>query len=461
MNGRYVLLTIAASRNANALPRATSPLRARDQEIRLASVDSSSRITWNTGVFFARLNENSTEFEKDLTLDQEYLTANGTPFCTPAVPCPNGIVYYQPYARVIDRQLAGFGEIDVKLLESVKATVGVRVARVKYTGQSEGGGRDGPGDPLFGNASGSETPVTPKAVLSWQPNRQNLMYASAAKGYRVGGTNVDYGQTAACAPDLRALGIVPGPDGALHSPTQYKSDSLWSYEIGSKNTLFDGLLQFNASLFTVDWRDIQQSVYLPFCGNQFTANLGRINSHGGDLSITFRPVKPLTIDLTAAYTDAKYTSTACLPGLSVTGVGCASNGAVIGKSIVSKGNRLLGAPWTLLGAGEYLFELTEERHVYLRADYQYTTAQTALLPTQDINNAINDPTNPSLPRTSNLSVRTGLRFNGIDFSLFANNLTDAHPVLFQSRDVAAPFDNLYFQRTQRPRTIGATVTYRY
>lgn len=431
------------------------------QEIRLASADSSSRVTWNTGVFFARLNENSTEFEKDVTLDSEYLAANGTPFCTPAVPCPNGIVYYQPYARVIDRQLAGFGEIDVKLLETVKATVGVRVARVRYTGQSEGGGRDGPGAPLFGNASGSETPVTPKAVLSWQPNRRNLLYASAAKGYRVGGTDVDYGQTAACAPDLLALGIVPGPDGVLHSPTQYKSDTLWSYEIGSKNTFLGGLLQFNASLFTVDWRDIQQSVYLPFCGNQFTANLGRVKSHGGDVSITFRPMKPLTFDLTAAYTDAKYTGTACLPGLSDTGAGCASNGAVIGKPIVSKGDRLLGAPWTLLGAGEYQFPLAGERHAYLRVDYQYTTAQTALLPAQDVNNAINDPTNPSLPRTSNLAVRAGLRFNGIDLSLFANNLTDAHPILFQSRDVAAPFDTLYFQRTQRPRTIGATVTYRY
>ncbi len=431
------------------------------QELRLASVDSNSHLSWNTGIFFARLNENSTEYEKDLTLDSEYLAATGTPFCTPDVPCPNGIVYYQPYARVIDRQLAGFGEISIQLLASLKATLGVRVARVQYTGQSEGGGRDGPGAPLFGNASGSETPVTPKAVLSWQPDRNNLLYASAAKGYRVGGTNVDYGQTSACGPDLVALGIVAGADGLLHSPTQYKSDSLWSYEIGSKNTLFGGLLQFNTSLFTIDWSNIQQSVYLPFCGNQFTANLGRVLSHGGDLSITFRPMPPLTIDLTAAYTDAKYTASACLPGLSYINGGCGSNGIVIGKPIVSNNNRLLGAPWTLLGAGEYVFALPADRKGYLRVDYQYTTAQTGLLPAQDANNAINDSSNPGLPRTTNLSMRAGMRFSGLDLSLFANNLTDTHPVLFQSRDVSAMFDTLYFQRTQKPRTIGVTATYRY
>lgn len=431
------------------------------QEFRLSSLDPSSRLTWNSGIFFARLNENSTEYEKDLTLDAEYQAATGSPFCTATAPCPGGIVYYQPYARVIDRQVAGFGEISVKLLESLQATVGVRVARVSYTGQSEGGGPDGPGAPIFGDASGSESPVTPKAVLAWHPDRANLFYASAAKGFRVGGTNVDYGQTVACGPDLLALGIVPGPDGALHSPTQYKSDSLWSYEVGGKNTFLNGLLQINSSLYTIDWRNIQQSVYLPFCGNQFTANLGRVRSHGGDISITLRPVSPLTIDVSAAYSDAKYTATACLPGLTFTGGGCANSGGLVGSPIVSENDRLLGAPWTFVGAGEYVFSLPDSRKTYVRVDYVYTTAQRALLPQQNSRNAINDPTNPGLPGTKSLSLRAGVRFSGVDLSFYGSNLTNSFPILFQSRDVPATYDTLYFQRSQRPRTLGITATYRY
>ena len=36
---------------------------------------------------------------------------------------------------------------------------------------------------------------------------------------------------------------------------------------------------------------------------------------------------------------------------------------------------------------------------YVRADYQFTTAQTALLPSQDEHNAIYDSTIPGLPIT--------------------------------------------------------------
>jgi len=41
-------------------------------------------------------------------------------------------------------------------------------------------------------------------------------------------------------------------------------------------------------------------------------------------------------------------------------------------------------------------------------------------------------------------------------------LTDSHPLLFRSRDIADDsVDQLYFGRGVRPRTIGATATYRF
>ena len=98
---------------------------------------------------------------------------------------------------------------------------------------------------------------------------------------------------------------------------------------------------------------------------------------------------------------------------------------------------------------------------YLRADFQYMTAQTAILPGQDSRNGLTDVTIPGLPLNKNLNLRAGVRFSGIDVSLFANNLTDAHPQLFTSRDIAAPADPQYFARGVRPRTLGITATYRY
>ena len=69
---------------------------------------------------------------------------------------------------------------------------------------------------------------------------------------------------------------------------------------------------------------------------------------------------------------------------------------------------------------------------------------------------------PGLPNTNNLNLRGGFRFNGFDVSVFVNNLTNAHPLMYKSRDIAYDVtDTLYFERGVRPRTIGVTATYRY
>jgi hypothetical protein len=83
------------------------------------------------------------------------------------------------------------------------------------------------------------------------------------------------------------------------------------------------------------------------------------------------------------------------------------------------------------------------------------------MPGQNSANALYDTTIPGLPQTTNLSLRLGMRFSGFDLSIFGNNLTNEHPVLFSSRDINGPSDNLYYERGVRPRTFGITGTYRY
>lgn len=442
------------------------------QEVRLASTDAAARFSWNTGVFFSHLNENVAENIFDPTLDAEFTAlTGGFPLCGSAGllgrPCPNGLLLLNPVNRTVDRQFAVFGEVGVKLTETLKATLGLRVAKLDVTGtnlNTDGALALDPG--VESRSSQSEKPVTPKAVLSWQPTRDNLFYASASKGYRVGGVNGEVSPI--CAGDLAAVGIPAGADGVHHVPPQYSSDSLWSYEIGAKNTLLEHRLQVNASLFLIDWTKIQQNVYLPDCGNQYVANLGQVQSRGGDLDIQYRPLDSLNLGLSIAYVDAKFTRTACANGLSYNGTACVgtSAGALSAAPIVTEGDRLVGAPWTVLVSSEFSHPVWRGQTGYLRLDYQLTTAQTDLLAFQDNRNALFDNTVPGLPQTKNLSLRAGLRWKGIDLSLFGQNLTNEHPLLFASRDIppitatSAP-DNLYFGRTMRPRTVGVTATYRY
>jgi outer membrane receptor protein involved in Fe transport len=407
------------------------------QELRLAS-GSGACLTWNTGLFFSHLDENIPENIHDRTLQQQILDYSGYDLCDP-LQCPNGRIFHGPENRVVDKQIALFGEVTYKITDTLSATAGVRIAKADFYGTTLQGG------PFLGtpdtttSASSSEKPVTPKAVIAWQPDTDNLFYASASKGYRVGGVNTGVGTI--CGNDLETLGLSNVPD-------TYASDNLWSYEVGGKNTFLDHRLQINSSVFWIDWRDIQQNVYLPSCGEQFTANLGHVVSRGGDVDIQFKPVSSVFLQLTAAYTDAKFTRDS-RAGDSTT-------------PIVSTGDRLPGAPWNFTLAAEKRFGGWSGYNPYIRADFQYTTAQTALLAGSDSRNALNDTTIPGLPLTKDLQLRGGLRWNGYDISLFAQNVLDQHPMLFESRDIANDAtDKLYFGRGVRPRTYGLTATYRY
>lgn len=456
------------------------------QEIRVASKDAAATVTWNGGVFFAHTNENIPENIYDPTLNAETAAYVGEPpggpftACPAATPCPGGLISLGPLDRIVEKQIALFGELSWKIVDTVKATVGLRVSKIDIDGASAVSGAFSvlPLYPLTVlTASSSEKPVTPKFALAYQPDRDDMYYISAEKGYRSGGVNAPV--SFSCDGNLETVGLPIGADGHPHVPESYSSDSLWSYEIGAKNTVLDHRLQINSSLFIVNWKNIQQNVYLPSCGEQFAANLGQVQSRGGDIDVTYKPVNALTLNVTAAYTDAKYTRASCAGTLEFTGAGLGCNGATAPSTgvapIVSQGDRLVGAPWTVLLSGEYAspLEALGGRTGYLRVDYQETSQQTALLPGQNFHNALFDDTIPGLPETKNLQLRAGLRFSGFDVSLFANNVLNDHPLLYSSRDIAANCasgapcgptgntDNLYFGRGVRPRTVGITATYRY
>jgi outer membrane receptor protein involved in Fe transport len=425
------------------------------EEIRLASTDTDARIVWNAGVFFSHLEENVPESIYDNHLNAEIITYTGgvDALCSMALPCPGGLIFNGPVDKVVDRQIALFGEANFKITETFKATVGLRVSKLDYSGSVR---ETGPflGTTIVTQSSDTDKPVTPKAVLTWQPDHDAMVYVSASKGFRPGGPNVGVGDI--CSGNLKSLGLsqVPG---------EFSSDSLWSYELGSKDTFLEHTLQVNASLFYIDWNNIQQNVYLPACGEQFTANLGKARSEGGDIDVLYKPLEALTLDLAAAYTDARLTKTSCAGALTYVGAGvCSGAGGLTAAPIASNGDALLGAPWTFTSSAEYHFPQWQGRTPYFRLDYQHSTAQKSLLQGQDPHNALYDTTIPGLPIVNDLSGRAGLRFNGIDVSAYANNLTNSLPLMFESRDIAyTPTDTLYFGRSVRPRTIGLTATYRY
>jgi hypothetical protein len=73
------------------------------------------------------------------------------------------------------------------------------------------------------------TNTAPRYTAKYTYAAEQMLYASAAKGFRIGGTNSYLPPI--CNSSLAALGLTNGQS--------FQSDSLWSYEVGSKNS-FDG-----------------------------------------------------------------------------------------------------------------------------------------------------------------------------------------------------------------------------
>src|SRR5262249_23570456 len=121
----------------------------------------------------------------------------------------------------------------------------------------------------------------------WKLSRDLMVYARASSGFRPGSIN---------AP----LQVSQG------APIQADPDFTKNYEVGLKASLLDQRLDVDASLYRIDWEDIQLSLATPQ-GLGYNANGGRAKSEGVDLSAAFRPTGSFTVSGWVSYNNAVIT----------------------------------------------------------------------------------------------------------------------------------------------------------
>ncbi|MFO1465478.1 MAG: TonB-dependent receptor [Steroidobacteraceae bacterium] len=401
------------------------------QEIRLQSSDAAARLNWTAGAFFQRARENTVENVYDPGLLNFF-----------GVPATDGFIYRQNPFNSVDKQTALFGQVDFKVTDKFKVIGGVRVSKTEYEGNAEYSGFVLFGPPVSSTGKISEHPVTPRFGLEYQVNPDNLLYLTIAKGFRIGGANPKVGTT--CIADLQGYGLSDVPD-------KYSSDSLWSYEVGSKNQFADRKVLINASAYLIKWKNIQQNVYLLNCGFQFTSNLGEMRSTGFDLQAEVRPFDALSLGATFAYTNAKYSKTAFATPAAA--AAAAAGGPNAPFPVVSDGDRFGGSPWTLALFGQVNFPVASHEG-YARMDYQYGAKLNGLMPGQNPADGGNPDVVFGTPANSYASLRTGVKLGAVDLSLFAQNLFNAQPNLskvLEGTPTGSPLFQIY---TFRPRTVS-------
>jgi outer membrane receptor protein involved in Fe transport len=454
---QYGLHLPASVQNYRALTTVTNEQRVFTQEVRLQSNDAAdSALTWTTGLFFQQTRQVSLEAIYDPMVDALFTalfgnTATGTNgFNYPLV--QGGYSYYN-LNHGTDVQVAGFGEASYKLTDKLKVTAGARLAhtRFDYTHYADGTQN---GQLNLNSGGQAENPFTPKLGVAYQANQNDLYYATYAKGFRDGGDNAPIAANL-CQNTFTQLGL------GNASPPAYHSDRVNSFEVGSKNKVNEGL-RVASSVYYIRWSDIQQNIYLPGCGFQFTTNVGQAVAKGFDVQLEWSPTPALDFESAIGYTSARFVSDASLTptGLPVTRTG----DAIVGESGTS------APPWTITVGAQYNFRALDHK-AFVRLDYEYESKNPWHTAAQDpgVSPTVYDPYAYTPPATTLISARAGVVLDRWSVSGFIENLLDAHPMLPPSSYAHSDADAnanpgqgvLVRNYTFRPRTFGVTTTYKF
>ena len=424
--------------------------KAWQQEIRLTSPDTGSRFHWIFGAYYRHAQETLSQL---ITPDLSPITqvvdggqASAQYFGVPDYVLNGQILNSYTWFRTVDEQRALFGEASLDITARFKASAGVRIEHSAVVQQQEV-----VAGPLNGIAYSRQVlpdqvqnPITPRFALTYQYTDQDMVYATASKGYRAGGGNsaTSLGNSL-CNSSLKALGL-------SSVPASFNSDSLWSYEIGAKDSLFGGRLAVQASVFYINWTNIQSQVYLPSCSENFTTNQGKAVSQGFDLQVAAVPLAGLKLSANVGYTDAYYPKAAY--GAPVDGVQPLLNGAGDKLSLV--------LPWTASARAEYTRDigmLWENARSYVRAEYRWLDS----MPKGNPQVTNYDPGVGPYPNQAYgiLGFRVGVIRGGLDVSAFVDNVTNSDPRLSYAHYL--PGDPLYYADALRPLTVGLTAQYRF
>jgi outer membrane receptor protein involved in Fe transport len=327
-------------------------------------------------------------------LDSPATTA--CPFGSPGFPCvttspawPNDEIWQQTNPGT-EEDKSIFGEVYYKFLEKWTLTLGGRQYWLNQTTDYSADGFLNGGPTPSQPEANSESGFNPKVALSLQATDSTMVYASASKGFRSGGAQANF-------PGCSLPGL------SVDAITHIQSDTLWTYELGTKVQL-PGVL-ISAAAYNIEWSNLQQQVAL-LCGFYAQVNGGKARINGGEIEATGNLAPGLQFRLGLGYESTDITD----PG----------NLALFG---VLPGTRVAGVPAFNGSVGSvYTRTLSANTDGFVSADYSYQGNAVSLL----VGGGGSEATRPGF---SLVNLRFGIDRGPSELSLNIHNLFNAKPNL--------------------------------
>lgn len=385
----------------------SNPTRQWSQELRLTS-KGEGPWRWLAGAYYSR-------FQSSYVADSS--AANGL-----AVLGTSNI-----YSAVLTSKrssFALFGNASYDLTPELRLTAGARVFSIEDEATGEDSGLFSVGQPKE-QTSSTDKGLNPMFNAAYTFSKDAMAYLTAAKGFREGagqrGVPLDL-----CAADLAALGITDAPH-------RFRPDTVWSYELGSKNRFFDRALTVNAAIYQLDWSKVQQYVTLPTCGFAYTDNAADARIRGAEMEIAARLSGGVSLEQSVGYTHARYSSDNAGSG-------------------THKGDKLPGVPtWTASSSLRYATAINDDYSLLGRISAVYLGGYEG---------------KAAMTEKFGGYTMVNLRFSlqastGWDVSLFAQNLTNRHGRMGFQNTLSLYTPNTDRVVYERPRTVGAELLYRF
>jgi len=254
--------------------------------------------------------------------------------------------------------------------------------------------------------------VTPRFKVS--PDM--MVYARLASGYRAG-----------------------GPNAAPGVPREYAPDKTKNYEVGAKGSFLDKRISFDASLYYIDWRNIQLSLFDPTSFQSYFGNGSKAKSQGLELSIDTRPITGLNVAAWIAWGEAKLTD-----GFPVTSYAFGRSGDRLPFSSRISGNFSV----------EQSFPLWGDVTGFVGGAISYVGQREGLFGSAF---AVNPSRRQNFPGYAKTDLRTGINFDTWMANLYINNIADIRGATAGGLGSPPPFAFTYIQ----PRTVGLSVAKKF
>ncbi len=325
------------------------------------------------------------------------LDSAGTTSCSFGPPCsvmspawPNDEIWTQTNpATQEDKSI--FGEVYYKFLQRWTLTLGARGYWLNQTTDYTADGFLNGGPQPSSPQSNSQSGLNPKVALQVQATDSTMVYASASKGFRAGGAQANF---PGCSADSNL------PPQAI---TNVRSDTLWTYELGSKIQL--GSMLISAAAYDIEWSNVQQQVALA-CGFYVQINGNKARVDGAEIEANGNIVRGLSYRLGLGYEKTNITD----PGY-------------LADAGVLAGSRISGVPAFTASAGAvYTHALTPNLDGFASADYSYTGNSISLL----VGGGGEEPTRAGY---SLVNMRFGVERGSSELALNVHNVFNAKPNL--------------------------------